>query len=173
MSDPDQPPAADLPYVGLRCPGCGYELTGASEPRCPECGRAFDPVGLSRGPAWWQRRPSWWVTLLAVLLAVYLPNTWIFWIDYPWSGGYRMHWVMMFPILPSLLVLAWGMQMLGVGNNIDGLAGYLIAGVFIAFTLTAGWWIGRRSWVWLVVVCVVLFVWQVFNALVSYALFRA
>ena len=84
-----------------------------------------------------------------------------------------MHWVMMFPILPSLLVLAWGMQMLGVGNNIDGLAGYLIAGVFIAVTLTAGWWIGRRSWVWLVVVCVVLFVWQVFNALVSYALFRA
>ncbi len=84
-----------------------------------------------------------------------------------------MHWVIMFPILPLLLVLAWGMQLLGVGNNIDGLAGYLIAGVFIAVTLTAGWWIGRRSWVWLVVVCVVLFVLQVFNALMSYALFRA
>jgi len=25
-----------------RCQGCGYLLTGLTEPRCPECGRAFD-----------------------------------------------------------------------------------------------------------------------------------
>ncbi len=26
-----------------RCLGCGYALRGLIEPRCPECGRAFDP----------------------------------------------------------------------------------------------------------------------------------
>jgi len=26
-----------------RCVGCGYDLTGLTEPRCPECGRSFTP----------------------------------------------------------------------------------------------------------------------------------
>lgn len=29
------------------CQKCGYNLTGLSEPRCPECGRPFDPSMLS------------------------------------------------------------------------------------------------------------------------------
>ena len=39
-----------------RCLGCGYILDGLPEPRCPECGRGFDPkddttyfVGLRSG----------------------------------------------------------------------------------------------------------------------------
>ena len=39
------------------CKGCGYCLRGLPEPRCPECGRAFDPAevpkdsdDLSRSP---------------------------------------------------------------------------------------------------------------------------
>ncbi len=27
-----------------RCLGCGYILDGLPEPRCPECGRGFDPA---------------------------------------------------------------------------------------------------------------------------------
>jgi len=27
-----------------RCLGCGYSLRGLTEPRCPECGRPFDPA---------------------------------------------------------------------------------------------------------------------------------
>jgi len=27
----------------MRCLGCGYDLRGLPENRCPECGRAFDP----------------------------------------------------------------------------------------------------------------------------------
>lgn len=27
-----------------RCAGCGYRLEGLPEPRCPECGGAFDPA---------------------------------------------------------------------------------------------------------------------------------
>src|SRR5690242_19490405 len=30
-----------------RCLGCDYPLRGLTEPRCPECGRAFDPRDIT------------------------------------------------------------------------------------------------------------------------------
>jgi len=30
------------------CHKCGYLLTGLTEPRCPECGTAFDPALLEK-----------------------------------------------------------------------------------------------------------------------------
>lgn len=36
----DLPPLAPSPLpAGLRCPACGYELSGSTTPRCSECGR--------------------------------------------------------------------------------------------------------------------------------------
>lgn len=35
-----------MPFTGLCCPTCEYNLTGTTEPRCPECGEAFDPAKL-------------------------------------------------------------------------------------------------------------------------------
>lgn len=32
------------------CLGCGYDLRGQTEPRCPECGQPFDPVILEGLP---------------------------------------------------------------------------------------------------------------------------
>ena len=32
--------------VDMPCPRCEYNLRGQIEPRCPECGQAFDPVAL-------------------------------------------------------------------------------------------------------------------------------
>jgi hypothetical protein len=40
-----------LPHRGRRvgcCRHCGYDLTGLPSPRCPECGREFDPERLRR-----------------------------------------------------------------------------------------------------------------------------
>jgi hypothetical protein len=65
-----------LPPDDAFCIGCGYSLRGLHSPRCPECGREFDPkdsatMSLGAPLRAWQRavlRPtSWPVMLLAVL----------------------------------------------------------------------------------------------------------
>jgi hypothetical protein len=33
------------------CLHCGYDLRGQTDPRCPECGRPFDPALLNRDAA--------------------------------------------------------------------------------------------------------------------------
>jgi hypothetical protein len=38
------------------CLECGYNLTGLSEPRCPECGTPFDPAKLTSGM--WEKPPE-------------------------------------------------------------------------------------------------------------------
>ncbi len=43
ISPNDDPPPANPPQSeGLFCPNCEYDLTGLTEPRCPECGEPFD-----------------------------------------------------------------------------------------------------------------------------------
>ncbi|MEZ6194085.1 MAG: hypothetical protein R3C45_22795 [Phycisphaerales bacterium] len=161
-----------MPFAGLCCPMCDYDLTGTTEPRCPECGKGFDPAALRKDRAGWCGRPRRWVTFGLILLAVYLPNTWIFWIDYPWSGGYRMLWVTMFPVLPVLLPGAWCYHVFGMPNNIDQLSFMVFLGVMCAGLIAVCYWIGKRSRVALAVVAVAVFTLEVLNALASYALFR-
>ncbi len=70
-------PATD---TGLRCPSCGYNLTGLTEARCPECGEAFDweavrqaadptPTIAFEQARGWRRVPAFFWTALTVLLA--------------------------------------------------------------------------------------------------------
>ena len=47
------PAAADPPR---RCAGCGYDLRGLEQLRCPECGLAFDPNRLPRADIPWLKR---------------------------------------------------------------------------------------------------------------------
>ncbi len=48
----DSDPKRALISEPKRCLGCGYILDGLPEPRCPECGRGFDPADPhSYGPA--------------------------------------------------------------------------------------------------------------------------
>ncbi len=49
------------PLESKWCSECGYRLDWLPQPRCPECGRAFDPDD----PATWATRPkSGWLTVL-------------------------------------------------------------------------------------------------------------
>lgn len=53
-SQPDKPNADDpLNLAGLRCTACGYNLTGLTRCRCPECGREFEPAGVR---AYWEMK---------------------------------------------------------------------------------------------------------------------
>lgn len=56
------------------CLECGYALRGLPEPRCPECGLAFDPndpdsFGPLAGPRWmrhWRASPQVWHVVLVI-----------------------------------------------------------------------------------------------------------
>src|SRR5690606_20256237 len=89
---------------GLRCPACDYALTGLRaslrELVCPECGKGYEAALAA------SRRSRWrWTITAVILLVVYGPHTWIFFIDYPW-GEYRWLWVKLFPAMPLMLVAA-------------------------------------------------------------------
>jgi len=62
------------------CWECGYSLRGLTTPRCPECGRPFDPndattmnMGISVGPVkrFLMRPPGWPLYLLAAFAALW------------------------------------------------------------------------------------------------------
>ncbi|MFQ5501363.1 MAG: hypothetical protein ACE5EQ_03565 [Phycisphaerae bacterium] len=46
--DSNNPDIPSLPFAGLRCPHCDYDLTGLPQARCPECGNEFDPILLEQ-----------------------------------------------------------------------------------------------------------------------------
>ena len=129
----------------------------------------FNPDKLH--PLAYRRRSSWWHTITSVLLAIYLPNTWVFWIDYPWNAV-RMTWVKMFPILPSLYPAAWLAHITGLRKAFDDVGMFVLAGCFTIMLLAGGVLLSRRSWRWLIPVCIVLLAFEIFNAYVSHALFR-
>lgn len=61
------------PSPGPHCGQCGYNLTGATENRCPECGRLFFEAGIvigGIGPTPGGRRLSVPIVLLVVLVSV-------------------------------------------------------------------------------------------------------
>jgi len=69
-----------LADTGLRCPSCGYNLTGLTAARCPECGTIFDwddvrraadptPTIAFERARGWRRVPAFFWTALTVLFA--------------------------------------------------------------------------------------------------------
>ena len=83
---------------GATCLGCGYPLRGLSDPRCPECGRAFDPTdpysvdSLAYAQRRLRRALHWaplavWIATLGTMLVVeaYAYNRYEFydWLPFP------------------------------------------------------------------------------------------
>lgn len=159
----------DQPYAGMGCPKCGYDLTGTPEPRCPECGAGFDPAELR--PVDVKRKVRWRVAVPCVLLAMYLPNTWIFWIAYP-LNDYRITWFKFFPIQPALTPTVWGLWVTGMRDKVGDVGSMLIFATLTLLILVVCVLLGRRSKWWLVGTCVVMMGFQIFNAWVSHGLFR-
>lgn len=59
--------------TGFRCRGCGYDLQGQVEPRCPECGSEFDLTELATHKAGGPKAPPatpWYRSALAVTLVM-------------------------------------------------------------------------------------------------------
>ena len=156
-----------LPYAGLSCPRCRYDLTGLSEPRGPECGEFFDPTALRRLNAWWRLRPSWYATIGFVALALYVPCSWVFWIDHSWNG-YRWFWVKLSPILPA------GMPMFVIHHWVpfDEPLGIALLTIITAALGVTSVYLAHRSRMALIVVCVALLVYGIYNAIGCYAIFH-
>ncbi len=65
-------------HHGLKCPRCGYDLTGRSRDVCPECGVAFDPNYLGSSTYLANRyRPLRMAVWAAVTFALVLGFTWV------------------------------------------------------------------------------------------------
>ena len=68
----------------MYCLGCGYDLRGLPEPRCPECGRPFDPGD----PPTFRKNPklpneAW--AVVAIYLLPLIPSLWTWMTTHPTS----------------------------------------------------------------------------------------
>jgi hypothetical protein len=94
-----------------RCLGCAYILEHLEAPRCPECGRIFDPLN----PATYTRVPGfvfWRYWLPAVLLAI--------------SGGFVIAYLFL-----ASNALGWGLT-LAVPFSIGAVIGYGVRGCAVS-----------------------------------------
>lgn len=129
---------ADLKHA--ICLDCGYRLHGLCEPRCPECGRAFDPenpntfLDQQRPKVWfhdvkqagfwvfWAKPPPMWHVLVALLVTlIFLESTSIgggFWGVFAVSSYPRVEILLLcgYCLLPvyGVSILSYVFRIIGV-----------------------------------------------------------
>lgn len=111
-----------------------------------------------------QARWTW--ACLASAAAVYLPFTWVFWIDYPWTD-YRWLWVKLFPVLPGLLP-----SRLLLGHSAPEWLLFTLAGLITAAVVAIAARLAMRSRAWLAGVVAALLAASIPCAYGSFMAFR-
>ena len=117
--------------------------------------------------AMWRLERAGRITLVAVILAVYLPYVWLLSLDYI-NNSYHRGWLLIWPNLPGLILSSW----MGFHQSEDWV-GLLVAAINSAVILGGSFWIGRRGTWWLVSVLIALLALSICNSCICYAFFRA
>jgi hypothetical protein len=101
-------PPAD--WASLSCPACGYDLRATLEPRCPECGRSFNPQTLASSQIPWVHRKAlghvraWWhTTRLTCGISDRLSAESDLPVD--WRSATRFRWISIF-LATALITIA-------------------------------------------------------------------
>ena len=154
------PPSAGEGGLLPRCLGCGYDLSHQTVPRCPECGREFDPADrrtfrrLPAFVAWLYFLPGVALALIlgAAVAGVLLLHGSIGWgltfgvpmalgafVGYGFRPGTFMGVVLL--IVPLVCALV---GMLMVADAVGALCGAIFSGIFVVPTavgVLAGFWL--------------------------------
>jgi hypothetical protein len=128
------PPVRDiqLQHLPPRCIGCGYILLHLDEPRCPECGRGFNPDDDRT----YRRQPGFvfWRYWLPGFLQAIIPIT-VLACLFLWNGAVGWGLVLGAPISLGCL-LGYGVRARWVWRIILAIAGILfVVGTLMMFSL--------------------------------------
>lgn len=123
----------------------------------------------AESPAATSARVKFYIAFPVVLLCIYLPHSWLLWIDYPWND-YRWFWLAMSPLLPGLVPAVWVNAVTRLNSEYITfpLAVLLTVTWIVALTL-----LGMRSRRSLAIAAAVALIVSVPCALGAYGLFRA
>ncbi len=159
-------PAVEAPQGA--CPNCGYLLAGLLGSVCPECGERITAESLLRAQRR-DRRRRWLVAMVVVAFILYAPQSWLLWVDYPWSE-HRLHWLRLSPLLPGLpAVLLLRLQFnLQLPNWVD----YVVMAVCVVAMLLLFTWLASRSRWWFIGVTMLLIPPSIYLGLLTHAIFR-
>lgn len=160
-------PAALVDDPPRSCPFCSYILKTAGG--CPECGASPEKIASLRQGS--RRRIGATMTAFWILVALYLPQCWIFLMPGSWSL-YRWSWIEIWPVMPGFIPgLAGSMMLFGVGR-IDPLAIALMAAATVGLALGA-FFIARRGPRRRMIVCGGLFFTGLVHAFILHGLYAS
>lgn len=140
-------PAGTIADEGLRCPECGYNLTGLSAGTCPECGRKFDPavlrkmrlIGYGPIPIWDERGRRGLLSAYLATAATFVFRQRSFLAALPKHPSGRSAWV--FFAINLALAAACGVATIayelsvrqGIGNAAFALGVWLVSSVVAVY----------------------------------------
>jgi hypothetical protein len=110
------------------CLGCNYDLRGLPEPRCPECGRAFDPNDPKTFREEPRERHRAWIVVAIYMLPLVL-SSWVWMTTHPQSA------------------IAWSMRLLICVRTACGPIGWVLPSLGLAIPAALLEW-----GIWLLVV---------------------